>query len=239
MVKLLLIGIIPVIITIGIIFLLTRPQVPGPNQNNRPISNSSSDSGSTDSQPGSSFADLNDDTITRSELENILEASMSAVNARIDALAVKTGVSIPTVAVSAPGIIPTPAPVAAAVTTGPKVAYIPLGSSGSSTSLNAYENISSTEIVIDPANYPGYKDMVLEAQMRIFQGNGKGDGRIFDETDGLGMIGSEISTTSETFGLQTSTGFKVPGGKKTYVVQLKSNTGYSVDLQTTRIRVEF
>jgi hypothetical protein len=238
MVRLLLIGVIPIAITAAIIFfIVSRPGV----KNDRPKSFveqiTTPFSGSSD-EPTTTYEDLTDETkITRADLERILEASMAAVNARIDVLAGKQGVSVPPV--SAVNLTPTPAPVAAITTSGPKVVYIPLGSSGSSTSLSDYASLATTETVIDTADYPGYKNMYLEADFRIYQGNGTGYGRLSNKTDGLTMVGSDVSTTSENYGVKRSGAFRITAGKKTYVVQLKSATGYSVDLQAARIRVEF
>ncbi len=233
MAKLLLIGAVPVIITIGIFLFLARPKVDTLKTNLKESVNNAVSPLGTDGKTGTFPFDVSTD-LSKEEFLQILEATASAINARIDALAKRQGITIPQTITPTATTTPT-----TIFTSGPKVAYIPLGSTGSSTSLNAYEDISATEIVINSADYPGYKKMYLESQIRIFQGNGQGDARIFDKTDGLGMSGSEISTTSENFSLKTSSGFTIPSGKKTYVVQLKSNTGYSVDLQTSRIRVEF
>ena len=81
--------------------------------------------------------------------------------------------------------------------------------------------------------------MVLEVNFRIFQGNGTGEVRLFNKTDGTGVTNSSLSTTSQDYSTKTSSGFTLAGGSKTYTVQVKSSTGYSVDLQWSRIKVEF
>lgn len=234
MIRILLIGVIPVAITLAIIFFLARPKVDN-LKSGVPQSIGDKISSTLQGSEGKSAfpTDVNNENLTKSELLEILEASISAVNKRVDVLAGKQGVSVPQVVVPAVTTAP------ASSTSGPRVVHIPLGSGGSSASLNNYADISVTETIIDTANYPGYKNMYLEADMRIYQGNGTGFARLLNKTDGLVMLDSEVSTTSENFGLKTSGAFKITGGKKTYVVQLKSTTGYSVDLQTTRIRVEF
>lgn len=172
----------------------------------------------------------------RASLIQALEASMAAVNKRIDDLAKKQTTN--TTGVTALTTTTVPVTPAASTTSAIKTLYIPLGYGGSSTRTTDFESIGATEIAINPSNYPGYKQMVFEANMRIFQGNGKGEARIFNKTDGTAILNSLVSTTSQDYSTQTSGGFTLPGNK-TYVVQLKSSTGYAVDLQLTRLRIDF
>lgn len=122
---------------------------------------------------------------------------------------------------------------------GAKSVYIPIGFGGSGSSSTDFGTVSGHEVTIDPASYSGYKQMVFEAAFRIFQGNGTGEVRVFNKTDGTAILGSTLSTTSQDYSTKTSGGFTLPGGSKTYTVQTKSSTGYSVDLQLTRLRVDF
>ena len=94
------------------------------------------------------------------------------------------------------------------------------------------------KVIIDTANYPGYKSMTLEVNFRIFQ-NGTGYVRFANKTDGTSYANSELSTTSNDYATKSSGTFTITSGSKTYVVQAKSTTGYSVDLQWSRIRVDF
>jgi hypothetical protein len=123
--------------------------------------------------------------------------------------------------------------------TGAKVAYIPVGYTGSGNATSDYTNVSGQEVTIDTANYPGYKSMTLEANFRIYQGNGTGYIRLANKTDGTSFSSSILSTTSEDYATKTSSSFTISSGSKTYVIQAKSTTGYSVDLQWSRIRVDF
>lgn len=122
---------------------------------------------------------------------------------------------------------------------GAKSVYIPIGYGGSGSSSTDFGTVSGHEVTIDPASYSGYKQMVFETSFRIFQGNGTGEVRLFNKTDGTAILGSVVSTTSQDYSSKTSSGFTLPGGSKTYTVQTKSSTGYSVDLQLTRVRVDF
>lgn len=171
--------------------------------------------------------------LTKAEILRIIEASSSAVNKRIDSVAGKQQTQPVSVVESSS------APAASPTYTGPKNSYIPIGYSGSGTSSNDFGNIAGQEITLDSDDYPGYKQAVFEASFRIFQGNGTGELRLFNKTDGTAILNSDLSTTSENYSTKTSATFKLADGSKTYVVQAKSSTGYSVDLQLTRIRVDF
>lgn len=170
-------------------------------------------------------------TLTKGDLMPILEASISALNSRIDDLAAKQQTSPVVTDLESS---PTPAPT---TTSGPKTIYLPVGYGGSGTTTD-YSNIAGEEITIDPADYPGYKDMVFEVSARIFQGNGTAYIRLGNKSDGTSILNSTISTTSSNYTQLTSSTFTL-SSKSTYVVQTKSTTGYSVDLQLTRIRVDF
>jgi len=151
-----------------------------------------------------------------------LEASISAVNKKIAEVEKKIPTSTTT------------------QSTGAKVAYLPIGVSGASTSLTDFETITSgQEIYLDPVDFPGYKNMRLQAYIKVLSGNGKTFARLYNPTDGLAILDSEISTTNENFTLVESGTFRLPSGKKLYKIQLKSLTGYEASVQLARIKVEF
>lgn len=169
--------------------------------------------------------------MTRDEFLSILEASVSAINLKIDNLSKKVS-SQPT----------TTQPVTSTTTTsssGAKTVYIPIGYGGSGSSSTDFGTVSGHEVTIDPGSYSGYKQMIFEASFRIFQGNGTAEVRLYNKTDGTAILNSNLSTTSQDYVNKTSNGFTIAPGSKTYVVQVKSSTGYSVDLQLTRIKVDF
>lgn len=172
--------------------------------------------------------------LTRAELADIIEASLSAVNKKIADLEKKQQ----TLPVSSQ-ISPTTAPTTATSTSsGPKVSYVPIGYTGSGTYSSDFGTVSGYETAIDPGNYPGYKKMVLEVNFRIFQ-NGTAEVRLFNKTDGVAITNSDISTTSQSYTTVTSSGFTLASGSKTYTIQVKSSTGYAVELQWARLRVDF
>lgn len=116
--------------------------------------------------------------------------------------------------------------------------YIPLGTDGSSISTD-WTTVDTLQADIDPAEYSGYKSMQLELNLRVNQGNGKAFARLYNKAKGTAILSSEVSTTSPTYVYITSPTFTLPSGKENYRLQLKSLTGYSVDAQNIRIKVNF
>lgn len=118
-------------------------------------------------------------------------------------------------------------------------AYIPLGWTGSA-STQDWSSVSTQSISIDPADYSGYTSMDFEVNLSVYQGNGRAYARLYDKDDGLAIIPSEVSSTSDTYSWVTSATFQLPStAKKTYILQLKTNTGYASQVQNARIKVNF
>lgn len=129
-----------------------------------------------------------------------------------------------------------PAPAASSTSKSP--AYISLAASGSSP-VGDWTTISGTIVTIDTADYPGYTSMQFESNIQVFQ-TGTAYARISNKTDGTSVLSSEISTTSTSYTNLTSSTFSLPGGKKDYQLQLKSQiTGYAASVQNARIKVNF
>ena len=177
-------------------------------------------------------------SLSKDEFIRILEASVSALNEKISSTNKK--IDDLSKQVSAQPVSSTAITTSTTTTSsGPKTLYIPIGYGGSGTSSSDFGTIIGQEVTINVFDYPGYRQMVFEANFRIFQGNGEAQVRLFNKTDGTAVSGSGISSTSQDYSTKTSGGFTLPGGSKTYTVQTKSTTGYSVDLQLTRIRIDF
>lgn len=155
---------------------------------------------------------------------NNLEASVNDLRARV--IKLETGTS---------GVVQTTTTTLPSTTKPPS--YIPLGWSGSSRGTD-WTDLSGQEFTIDSGDYSGYKTMQFEINIRIFQ-NGMAYARLFDKDDGIAILQSEVSTGSTDYTWLSSNGFTLPSGKKTYKLQVKSLTGYSVDVTNARIKVNF
>ena len=130
----------------------------------------------------------------------------------------------------------TPAP---AITSGSKSPlYIPLGGGGGPWGDQDWYTLTEYQALINPDNYSGYSSMQLEANLRLAEAAGTGSVRLYNVTDGSSIL-SEVSTTGTTSSLQTSATFKLPGGQKTYTIQVKSSQGSKLSVQSARIKVNF
>lgn len=114
--------------------------------------------------------------------------------------------------------------------------YIPLGSGGTSGDKTWISN-NNYGATIDPAEYPGYSTMQLEVNFRMVQKSGTAYARFYNVTDSSAK--EQVSTTSDAFSWQTSFGFTLPAGKKTYTLQTQSSEGAEIQLQSARIKVNF
>lgn len=115
--------------------------------------------------------------------------------------------------------------------------YIPLGSGGQ---LNdqSWTTLSTFQISLDPAQYPGYTNMQLEVTMRLNQPGGTLYARLYNTTAGS-ATSSETSTTATTAQLVSSSAFTLLAGSKTYVLQAKISDGTLGFLDYARIKVNF
>lgn len=128
----------------------------------------------------------------------------------------------------------TPVP---AVVSGKSTVYIPLGSGGSWGAVD-WISLNEYEISLNPDNYPGYTGMNLEVTFRMAESAGTGSVRLYNDTDS-GAASSQLDTTSTTYGLQSSSSFKLASGTKTYKLQVKSTQGKDLFIQSARIKVNF
>lgn len=113
-----------------------------------------------------------------------------------------------------------------------------LGSSGGVTTQD-WSGLSSLSVSVDPADFPGYKSFQLEVELQQFQGNGTAYARLYNNTDKLAVFGSETSTSSFNYTWVSSQTFSLPSSKKTYILQLKTTTGYTASANNFRIKVNY
>lgn len=116
--------------------------------------------------------------------------------------------------------------------------YIPLGSGGTTTDKTGIV-LDNYQVSIDPADYPNYKTMQLEATLKMNVANGTVTANLYNATDGSDVTNSSVSTTSDKSTLLSSYTFTLPSSKKTYKLKVKSSEGVEVQLQSARIKVNF
>ncbi len=116
------------------------------------------------------------------------------------------------------------------------VTYVTIPGSGYSTS-NDWQSIESTGFYFDTRDYPGLVEIYYEATMKLFNGNGSAYTRLFDVTNGVGVQGSEIQTTSQSDTLVASGKINFWSGKNLIKVQAKSLTADTSIFSSGRLRI--
>lgn len=117
--------------------------------------------------------------------------------------------------------------------------FIPINSGGSIDS-TSYTNLTSGNVTINPADYPGYTNMYLITNLSVSVGQGKAFARLVNTSSTLAILQSEVSTTSFSTVSLTSSPFQLPSGSNTYTVQLKTLVqGYPAQAGYSFIKVVF
>lgn len=121
----------------------------------------------------------------------------------------------------------------------PKVAYIPIISSGSTTNTD-WTTIDDAVTIIDLKNdYNSNATATWDATIKIANANGIASARLYDTTHNIAVNGSEVSTTSGTSTQVVSGNLSFWAGKNTYKVQIKSNTSQSAIFSSGRIKIVY
>jgi len=122
------------------------------------------------------------------------------------------------------------------VQTAQKEIFIPIGSG--STYSQSYTDLSGLEVSIDTSKYSSIESVVFEGSVWVQDGNGKMYAQLFNKTDGHPVWNSEISTSSASGTLTTSSKITLDSGNKTYRVQAKTNlTAYAAHIESARIKI--
>lgn len=134
---------------------------------------------------------------------------------------------------------PTPTAVPVKVTTKTPVRreeMMTIPGSGS-TSANDWADITGTYFYFDTRDWPGLAEVYFEANMKLFNGNGVAYVRLFDETHGIGVTGSENDTTSQVNVWAKSQKVTFWAGRNLIKVQGKSLTADTVVYNQGRLRI--
>ena len=174
----------------------------------------------SDVKSGSTGLGSASNTASSVSLENrikILETSVLDIQTRIKALeAAKT----------------------TSTTTSTSDSFIPLNWSGATTSTD-WNSITSQVISINPADYPGYKSMKFEVQLKLSGTGGRGYARLFNQDDNTAVTLSEASSGEAVSTWVSSGSFTLPNIRKSYYLQIKSTNTYETQVQNAQIRVSY
>lgn len=123
------------------------------------------------------------------------------------------------------------------VASQPKIAYVPLVSSGSVFSIT-WTDITPSEFYFDLNDYPNAKEVRFEAFLQS-SNNDLVSARIYDQTNKRGVDFSELQTSTPTFTRIQSSAIKIWRGNNKYTVQLKSVNGTGVQLREAKLIIIF
>jgi hypothetical protein len=116
------------------------------------------------------------------------------------------------------------------------VQYVTIPGTGS-TMANIWQDISGTDFYFDPGDYPGLAEIYFEASMKLYNGNGMANIRLFDVTHGIGVQGSEVSTNSQIEAISVSGRVSFWAGRNLIRVQAKSLTADTTIYSYGRLKV--
>ena len=157
----------------------------------------------------------------------------NTISAEIDKLSKSLMVPVtptPTVVVSAPKVVST------TKTKVRSVSYVTIPGSGS-TLENNWVDLAGTDFYFDTKDYPGLVEVYFEGNIKLFNGNGTAYVRLYDTNNGVGVQGSDISTSSQLSALNTSGKVTFWSGKNKIRVQAKSLTADTAIFESGRLRV--
>lgn len=113
--------------------------------------------------------------------------------------------------------------------------FIPLGTG--TTSKNDWENLVSTETVINPAVYGNIQETYLIVSLKNTTQNGQVEARLYNATDNYPIYGSHVIMTDKSEQTITSQKFALPANSKLFRIQLKSSLSFSVSLENARLKI--
>ncbi len=112
--------------------------------------------------------------------------------------------------------------------------YIPLGSG--TTRLTDYQELTSVEAYVDPANYPPIKQAYFQVHLRNTTGNGAVFAKLLNVTDKHDVWFSEVTFVGGGTALRESK-ITLDRGNKLYRVMIKATLQYDVYVDNARIRI--
>ena len=120
-------------------------------------------------------------------------------------------------------------------TNASRESYIPLGTC--STDKSSFTDLTSTETVIDPANYGTVKEAYFIASLKNPTRNGQVEAQLYNITDKHPVWGSTVILNGAESQTISSGKITLDTGSKLYRVQLKSTLNYTVTLDNSKIRI--
>ena len=121
-----------------------------------------------------------------------------------------------------------------------QTSFISLGTTASTTSTN-WVDVEAAEVYIDLENDYGKDAKVSwEASLKVAHSNGQAFARLYDDTNKIVVLESEISTTNNAdFEQASSSNLNFWKGRNLYKVQIKSLNSFEVTYSGGRIKISY
>ncbi len=126
--------------------------------------------------------------------------------------------------------------VARQATPQPQIAYIPLGSGGSTINMN-WTDLAGSEFVFDLADYSAHAKVYWQGNIKAKDLNSRCYARIYDSTNLRAVDFSEQSTAKTTFETLTSSQLMIWAGENHHKLQIKSLNGSMCSLESAKLKV--
>ena len=121
---------------------------------------------------------------------------------------------------------------------GVKEQTIPISASGTTTSTE-WTDVAGSEISFNKINYKGFKKLYFQANLGSDAGDRKAFARLYDATNGVGIQGSDVFSSSTTLAFVQSGEINPFGGELKVRVQIKGLNGNLVSISNPRIVVKY
>lgn len=133
---------------------------------------------------------------------------------------------------------PIPAPVSVLKTSEKTTSFIPLGVTATTTSTD-WVDVETSGFSLDlTADYSKNAVVSFETFLAVAHSNGKAFARLFDKTNGIAVVGSEVSVeNTDTPTLVTTKNLPIWAGRNDYKVQIKSLNSFEVTFDSGRIKI--
>lgn len=227
------IGILIILASIGyFLFFFNKPTQPA-LANISPVDSTDSPQSSPALAPTSSSTPLpssasGNEKILDTKITN-LEKTVNSLNLQVTSLNQKYSTLSGTGSTT---ITPTPTPIPNSAV------YVTLGSNGQAND-QSYTPIPGFAVTLNPADFPGYKSVTLEATMSRVQLGGTANLQLFNQTTGQAITASTVTTSSTTFQLVSSSPFQLASGSNTYVLTIQSSDNTNVQVNIARLKINF
>jgi hypothetical protein len=117
-----------------------------------------------------------------------------------------------------------------------KVSYVPIPGSGSTRETN-WTSLAGTDFYLTKSDYKGLIGVYFEANIKLINGNGTANVRLYDATHSVAVSGSELSTSNQTSTFVTVGPIPLWEGYNNYQIQAKSLTADTTVFESGRLKI--